>query len=145
MRKYTSRRPEEASVLEVENVFKIATAYSRVSEFLASRGWESQGKDAEMEMDSFRHRKTRKQVCAEDISEDFPVTLLIGELGLGEFSELARTLTPEIGLLEVASSWEGEPTTVVVAMTEEQVRSVFGRRTKMRKLPGYCLASQVRR
>jgi hypothetical protein len=37
-------------------------------------------------------------------------------------------------LLEVESSWEGKPTTIVVAMTEEQVRNMFGRRTKMRKL-----------
>jgi hypothetical protein len=34
--------------LKAENVFKIATTYSRVREFLASKGWEFQGKDEEM-------------------------------------------------------------------------------------------------
>jgi hypothetical protein len=51
-----------------------------------------------------------------------------------EFSDIAGGLTPEIELLEVDSSWEGKPTTVLVAMTMEQVRNMFGRRTKMRKL-----------
>ena len=120
--------------MEVENVFKIAMPYSRVCEFLASNGWEFQGKDAEMEMDSFRNKKTGKKVFVEDISEDFPVTFLMGELSVSEFSMIASELTPEVQLLEVDSSWEGKPTTIVVAMTEEQVRNMFGRRTKMRKL-----------
>jgi len=120
--------------LEFENVFKIAMTYSRVLEFLASRGWEFQGKDEGMEMDSFRNKKTGKKIFVEDISEDFPVTFLMGELSVTEFSVIASELTPEIQLLEVDSSWEGEPTTIVVAMTEEQVRRMFGRRTKMRKL-----------
>ena len=120
--------------MKVENVFKIATAYSRVREFLTSKSWEFQGKDEEMEMDSFRNKKTRKKIFAEDISEDFPVTFLMGKLSLTEFSIIASELTPEIQLLEVDSSWEGKPTTIVVAMTEEQVRNMFGRRTKMRKL-----------
>ncbi len=119
-------------VLEIKNVFKIATTYSRVREFLASKSWEFQGKDEEM--DSFRNKKTGKNIFAEDISEDFPVTFLMGELSLAEFSIIASELTPEIQLLEVDSSWEGKPTTIVVAMTEEQVRDMFGRRTKMRKL-----------
>ncbi len=121
-------------VLKTENVFKIAVTYSRVREFLTSRGWEFQGKDEEMEMDSFRHKKTGKTVFVEDISEDFPVTFLMGELTVPEFSTIASELTPEIQLQEVDSSWEGKPTTIVVAMTEEQVRNMFGRRTKMRKL-----------
>jgi hypothetical protein len=87
-----------------------------------------------MEMDSFRNKKTGKKVFVEDISEDFPVTFLMGELSVLEFSIIASELTPEIQLLEVDSSWEGKPTTIVVAMTEEQVRNMFGRRTKMRKL-----------
>jgi hypothetical protein len=120
--------------LEVENVYKIAIAYSRVSEFLTSRSWEFQGKDEEMEMDSFKNKKTKKKVFVADISEDFPVTFLMGELSVSEFSIIASELTPEIQLLEVDSSWEGKPTTIVVAMTEEQVRNMFGRRTKMRKL-----------
>jgi len=120
--------------LEVENVFKIATAYSRVRDFLTSNDWEFLGTDKEMEMDSFRNNRTGKKLCAEDISEDFQVTFLIGELGEAEFGEIARELTPEIKLLEVESSWEGKPTTIVVAMTEEQVRSMFGKRTKMRNL-----------
>jgi len=120
--------------LETENVFKIAMTYSRVREFLTSRSWEFQGKDEEMEMDSFRNKKTGKKVFAEDISEDFPVTFLMGELSLTEFSIIASELAPEIQLLEVESSWEGKPTTIVVAMTEEQVRNMFGKRTKMRKL-----------
>jgi len=120
--------------LETENVFKIAMTYSRVREFLTSKCWEFQGKDEEMEMDSFRNKKTGKKVFAEDISEDFPVTFLMGELSLMEFSIIAGELTPEIQLLEVESSWEGKPTTIVVAMTEEQVRNMFGKRTKMRKL-----------
>jgi hypothetical protein len=61
----------------------------------------------------------------------------MGELSVPEFSIFASELTPEIQLLEVDSSWEGKPTTIVVAMTEEQVRNMFGRRTKMRKLPVY--------
>jgi len=121
-------------VLEVENVFKIAITISRVREFLTSRSWEFQGKDEEMEMDSFRNNKTGKKVFVEDISEDFPVTFLMGEISLPEFGIIARELTPKIQLLEVDSSWEGEPTTIVVAMTEEQVKNMFGKRTKMRKL-----------
>ena len=120
--------------MEAENVFKIAVTYSRVREFLTSKSWEFQGKDEEMEMDSFRNRKTGKKVFVEDISEDFAVTFLMGELTVPEFSIVANELTPEIQLLEVDSSWEGKPTTIVVAMTEEQVRNMFGRRTKMRKL-----------
>ena len=120
--------------MEAESVFKIAVTYSRVREFLTSKSWEFQGKDEEMEMDSFRNKKTGKKLFVEDISEDFPVTFLMGELSLPEFSNIASELTPEIQLLEVDSSWEGKPTTIVVAMTEEQVRSMFGRRTKMRKL-----------
>ena len=124
----------EVSVLKVENVFKIAFNYSGVRGFLTNRGWEFQGKDEEMEMDSFRNEKTGRRVFVEDISEGFPVTFLMGELSMPEFSIIARELTPEIQLLEVDSSWEGEPTTIVVAMTEEQVRNMFGRRAKMRRL-----------
>jgi len=115
--------------------------YSRVREFLTSRGWEFQGKDEEM--DSFRNKKTGKQLYVEDISEDFPVTFLMGDLDLAEFSDIARRLTPGIKLLEVDSSWEGKPTTIVVAMTEEQVREMFGRRTKMRRLTVHRAASQM--
>jgi len=120
--------------LKAENVFKIAMTYSRVREFLTSKSWEFQGKDEEMGMDSFRNKKTGKKVFIEDISEDFPVTFLMGELSVPEFSIIASELTPEIQLLEVGSSWEGKPTTIVVAMTEEQVRNMFGKKTKMRKL-----------
>ena len=120
--------------MEVENVFKIAVTYSRVREFLTGKGWEFQGKDEEMEMDSFRNGKTGKKLFVEDISEDFPVTFLMGELSVAEFNNIANELTPEINLLQVESSWEGKRTTVVVAMTEEQVRNIFGTRTKMRKL-----------
>jgi hypothetical protein len=144
VRKYTAKRSGEALVLEVENVFKIAATYSRVREFLTSKGWEFQGKDEEMEMDSFRNKKTREELVVEDISEDFPVTFLMGELSLAEFSDIANELTPEIRLLEVDSSWEGRPTTIVVAMTEEQVKSMFGARTKMRKLAVHRTPSQVR-
>ena len=135
MRKPPIKRSGEALILEVENVFKIAMTYSRVREFLTSKSWEFQEKDKEMEMDSFRNKKTGKKLFVEDISEDFPVTFLMGELSLTEFSIIASELTPEIQLLEVDSSWEGKPATIVVAMTEEQVRNMFGRRTKMRKLP----------
>jgi hypothetical protein len=128
-------------VLEDENVFKIAVAYSKVREYLTGKGWEFQGKDEEMEMDSFRNKKTRKRLLVEDISEDFPVTFLMGELSLSQFSDIASGLTPEIELLEVDSSWEGKPTTIVVAMTEEQVRNMFGRRTRMRKLAVHRTAS----
>ena len=120
--------------MKAENVFKIAMTYSRVREFLTSKSWEFQGKDEEMGMDLFRNKKTGKKVFVEDISEDFPVTFLMGELSLHEFSIIACELTPEIQLLEVDSSWEGKPTTIVVAMTEEQVRNMFGKKTKMRKL-----------
>jgi hypothetical protein len=134
VRNYTIQRLGEALVLKVENVFKIAVTYSRVREFLTSKSWEFQDKDEEMEMDSFRNKNTGKKVFVEDISEDFPVTFLMGELSVLEFSIIASELTPEIQLLKVDSSWEGKPTTIVVAMTEEQVRNMFGRRTKMRKL-----------
>lgn len=117
-----------------ENVFKIAVPYSRVRDFLTGKGWEFQGKDRKMGMDSFRYKNTGSELFAEDISEDFPVTFLMGKLSLAEFSEIASGLSPEVRLLEVDSSWEGKPTTIVVAMTEEQVRSMFGRRAKMRKL-----------
>jgi hypothetical protein len=73
--------------LQVENVFKIATAYSRVREFLTSKSWEFQGNDEEVEMDSFRNEKTGKKLFVEDISENFPVTFLMGELSLAEFSK----------------------------------------------------------
>ena len=121
--------------MEVENVYKIATSCPRVRESLARRGWEPQGEDEEMEMDSFRNKKTGRRLCIEDISENFPVTLLLGELTPLEFSDIARELVPAIRLLEVESSWEGEPTTITVAMTESQVRDMFGRRTRMRELP----------
>ena len=127
--------------MRAENVFKIAATRSRVREFLASEGWEFQGKDEEM--DSFRNKKTGRELSIEDISEDFPVTFLMGELSLAEFSNIARRLAPENKLLEVDSSWEGKPTTIVVAMTEEQVRDMFGRRTKMRQLPTRRIASQT--
>ena len=65
----------------------------------------------------------------------------MGELSLAEFSVIAGSITPEIRLLEVDSSWEGKPTTIVVAMTEEQVRNMFGRRTKMRQLPVHRVTS----
>jgi hypothetical protein len=81
-----------------------------------------------------RNKKTGKKVFVEDISEGFPVTFIMGELSVLEFSLIASELTPEIQLLEVDSSWEGKPTTIVVAMTEEQVKNIFVRRTKMRKL-----------
>jgi len=129
--------------LEVENVLKIAMTYSRVREFLTSKSWEFQGKDEEMEMDSFRNKKTGKNLFVEDISEDFPVTFLMGDLSVAEFSNIASELTPEINLLEVDSSWEGKPTTIVVAMTEEQVRNMFGRRTKMRKIAVHSTASHT--
>ncbi len=128
--------------LEAENVFKIAMTYSRVRVFLTSKSWEFQGKDEEMEMDSFRNKKTGKKIFVEDISEGFPVTFFMGELSVQEFSIIASELTPEIQLLEVDSSWEGKPTTIVVAMTEEQVRNMFGRRTKMRKLVVHLARSE---
>jgi hypothetical protein len=120
--------------LEERNVFKIAVAYPKVREYLTRKGWEYVGKDEEMEMDSFRNKKTSKRLFVEDISEDFPVTFLMGELSLSEFSDITSGLMPEIELLEVDSSWEGKPSTIAVAMTEAQVRKMFGRRTTMRKL-----------
>lgn len=119
--------------MKEDNVFKIAAPHFRVRETLEGGGWEFRGKDEEM--DSFRNKKTGRKLWIEDISEGFPVTFLMGELGLAEFSSVARELTPGVRLLEVDSSWEGKPTTIVVAMSEGQVREVFGRRTKMRPLP----------
>lgn len=124
-----------------ENVFKIAATYSRVRELLASEGWEFQGKDEEM--DSFRNRESGRELCIEDISEDFAVTFLMGEIGLSEFGDIARKLAPGKKLLEVGSSWEGKPTTIVVAMTEDQVRDMFGRGTKMKRLPVPPVAPQA--
>ncbi len=130
--------------MKAENVFKIAVTHSRVREFLTSESWEFQGTDEEMEMDSFRNKKTGKKVFVEDISEDFPVTFLMGELSVAEFSIITNELTQEIQLLEVDSSWEGKPTTIVVAMTEEQVRNMFGRRTKMKKLAAAARLSDLK-
>ena len=127
--------------MEEENVFKIAATYSRVRELLTGEGWEIQGKDEEM--DTFRNKKTGRRLCIEDISENFPVTFLMGDLSLAEFTHIARRLTPEIKLLEVDSSWEGKPTTIVVAMTEEQVKDMFGKRTRMRQLQVHRVASQT--
>ena len=116
-------------------MFKIATTISKVCQFLASNDWEYLRKDQKMEMDLFRNKKTGEKLLVDDISDDFPVTFLMGELSVEEFSEIARRLTPEIDILEVDSRWKGKPTTVVVAMTEEQARSMFfGKRTKMRRL-----------
>jgi len=94
-------------------------------------------------MDSFKNKKTGKKLFAEDISEDFPVTFLMGEISVADFSDIASGLTPEIKLLEVDSSWEGKPTTIVVAMTEEQVRIMFGRRAKTRRFAVRPTASQI--
>ena len=127
-------------VLEVEKVFKIAAGYSNVREFLESGGWDYEG--VEEEMNLFRNKKTGKQLYVEDISEDFPVTFLMGEINLQEFGNIAQVLTPGVRLLEVESSWEGKPTTIVVAMTEAQVRDMFGRRAKMRPLPVHGAVSQ---
>ena len=116
-------------------MFKIATTYSKVREFLTSKCWEYQRKDKKMEMDLFINKKTGKKLLVEDISDDFPVTFLMGELSVEDFSEIARRLTPEIDILEVDSRWDGKPTIVVVAMTEAQVRKIFfGNRTKMGRL-----------
>ncbi len=124
--------------MEEDDVYKIAATYSRVRKFLEREGWEFQGMDEEM--DSLRNKKTGDQLYVEDISENFPVTFLMGQLSLVEFSNMARKLTPETKLLEVESSWEGKPTTIVVAMNEEQVREMFGRRTKMRRLLAHSVA-----
>jgi hypothetical protein len=133
-REYATRNPGDVLVLE-GNVFKIATTYSKVREFLTSNSWEYLGRDKKLEMDMFRNKKTGKKLVAEDISDGFPVAFLMGELSVEEFREMAMRLTPEIDILEVDSRWEGKPTTVVVAMTEAQVRNVFfGKRTKMRRL-----------
>ena len=131
----------KAPTLEAENVFKIASAYHRVREFLESQGWEFEGRDEEMDL--FRNKKTGAQLWIEDISENFPVTFLMGEINLPEFAAIARRLTPEIKLLEVDSSWEGRPTTIFVAMTRSQVRDMFGRGTKVRPLPAPRVASQT--
>ena len=120
--------------MEVENVYKVAASEESVRKFLTSNGWEFEGKSDETEMDSYRNSKTGGRVCIEDISDGFPVTFIMGELGVKEFDKLARDLTPGIGLLEVDSSWEGEPTRIVVAMTVEQIKDMFGKRAKMRKL-----------
>jgi hypothetical protein len=121
--------------LEVENVFKIAVSEARVRGYLARLGWGPHTSNSETEMASYRDKTSGRVLFIEDITEDFLVTFLMGQLSLREFSEMANYLTPEISLLEVESSWEGKPTTIVVAMSEEQVRSMFGRRTKMRPLP----------
>lgn len=116
-------------------MFKIAASDAQVRSCLNARGWEFHGRDEETEMDSYKDKKTGRLLCIEDISEDFPVTFLMGELSLADFEQITNVLTPGLRLLEVESSWEGEPTTIVVAMTEEQVRTMFGKRTRMRPLP----------
>ena len=133
-RRIHSARNVSGGTLEVENVFKIATSDGRVRELLAKNGWVSIGKDKEMEMDSFRNDETGRRLCIEDISDDFPVTFLMGELSQEEFGRIAHNLTPGIKLMEVDSRWEGKSTTIVVAMTEEQIRKMFGKRVKMRQV-----------
>ncbi len=123
---------------ETENVYKIAATFTRVRGLLVRKGWEFQGKDEDM--DSFKEKSTGRQLHIEDISEDFQVTFLMGDLTLEEFSDIARQLTPGLKLLVVESSWEGEPTTIIVAMTEDQVKEMFGRGTKMRQLPAHSVA-----
>ena len=71
MRKYTIRRSGEALILKAENVFKIAVPYSRVREFLTTKSWEFLGKDEEMEMDSFRDKKTGKKVFVRTFRKSF--------------------------------------------------------------------------
>lgn len=127
--------------MKIENVFKIAADYSSVRAFLENGGWDYKGKEEEMEL--FRNKETGKLLYVEDISEDFPVTFLMGEISLREFGSIAQDLTRGIKLLEVDSSWEGKPTTIVVAMTEEQVKDMFGRRTRMRQLQVHRVASQT--
>jgi len=129
--------------LTVENVFKIAMGDTRVRECLAKEGWEFNGSDNETEMDSYTQERSGRTLFIEDISDDFPVTFLMGELSLPEFSRIAHELAPEVRLLEVESSWEGRPTTIVVAMSEEQVKNMFGRRTKMRRLPAHGVAQRT--
>jgi len=124
-----------------DNVFKIATTSSKVHEFLTSKGWDFQGKDEEMDL--FEDGTTGRKLLVEDISDDFPVTFLMGELGFTEFGAMANGLTPEAELWEVGSSWEGKPTTIVVAMAAEQVRNMFGKRTKMRKLAPRARSARV--
>lgn len=128
-------RPEGPSALEVGNVFKIAASEARVRGYLAKLGWAHTASSSQTEMDSYRDKTSGRVLFTEDITEGFPVTFLMGQLSLRDFSRMANDLTPEINLLEVESSWEGKPTTIVVAMSEEQVRSMFGRRAKMRPLP----------
>jgi len=129
-----NRRLLLAPTLKVENVFKIAVGDARVREYLETRGWAFRGNDKEAEMDMYRNKRTGKILFVEDISEGFPVTFLMGELSRTEFGKIAHDLVPEINLLEVDSSWEGKPTTIVVAMSEVQVRNMFGKGTKMRRL-----------
>lgn len=124
-----------------ESVFKVAAACPRVREVLEAKGWEFQGEDDEMDL--FTDKETGRRLYVEDISEDFPVTFLMGELGLAEFREIAHRLAPGVELLEVESSWEGRPTTIVVAMTPSQVKGMFGRRTRMRPLPAAYAASRM--
>lgn len=116
------------------NVFKISVEDGRVRKFLERRGWENQGKDIEMEMDSYKNKITGKKVYVEDISDSFPVTFLMGDFTTGEFCNIAHALVPRMKLMEVKGRWEGRPTNVVVAMTVEQVMDVFGKKTKMREL-----------
>jgi hypothetical protein len=56
---------------------------------------------------------------------------------------MSLALTSHDAIFVVDSSWEGRPTTIVVAMTEEQVRIMFGARTKMRRLAVHRAASQT--
>jgi hypothetical protein len=128
---------------EAESVFKIATADTRVRGYLTANGWEACGRSAKMEMDSYRNKKTGNLLYVEDISEDFPVTFIMGQLGLGEFRRIAHDLNPETELLTVESSWEGKATTIVVAMSEDQVRSMFGKKTRMWRLEDRRVAPRV--
>jgi len=129
--------------LEVGNVFKIAAVDTTVRGYLVKQGWEPHGSGNETGMDSYSERTSGRVLSIEDITEDFPVTFLMGQLSLREFSKMAHDLAPEVNLLAVDSSWEGKPTTIVVAMSEEQVRSMFGRRAKMRLLPVHRVARQI--
>jgi hypothetical protein len=58
-------------------------------------------------MDSFTNKKTEKKVLVEDISEEFPMTFLMGELSNPKFSihrdQIAVGLPSQ--LLSTSSNW----------------------------------------
>ena len=95
--------------MKAENVFKIAMTYSRVLEFLTSKGWKFQGKDEEMEMDLFRNKRTGKKLFVEDGERAFPGNGKPRDAELAELRKENKNLREERDILRKAVAIFSKP------------------------------------